>query len=376
MIFFQTRKSFIKCVVLLAVLGLSSPAFSHLPDGSWMISGNIGDVRSTAGDISVTNFFLVSGRYDHGRFLVETIPTLAEDEIQESAGWDLELFRLIQRFPTLPRKGLPRDQAGGIVEPSPFSQRATPPLAGLLLALADTNALAYLQSGREPIIMGGQRSYPEERNTFIVEFPAPEAVKVQALTPGFQVTRRGEDPLNGFEKGFTRWTFSSRYTAVPETNGFAVLFEYERFFPSVEKLVRFRRVTGNLLLTPGAQTPADFKPPILEPRLEVTDASGRVELFPWIKGVADSTYRYILTNRAWDFDQKIVAAHVAEVKNAFAVRPELRREIARVTQPVDVPSYKKRQVFVIILVIILVAFPAFAWFSARRSGRPKQVRKD
>jgi len=133
MIFFQTRKSFIKCVVLLAVLSLSNRAFSHLPDGSWMISGNVSDVRSTAGDISVTNLFLVSGRYDHGRFLVETIPTLAEDEIQESAGWDLELFRLIQRFPTLPRKGLPRDQAGGIVEPSPFSQRATPPLVTAML---------------------------------------------------------------------------------------------------------------------------------------------------------------------------------------------------------------------------------------------------
>ncbi|HEY0548024.1 MAG TPA: hypothetical protein VGF13_00400 [Verrucomicrobiae bacterium] len=358
------------------MLGLSNRAFSHLPDGSWMISGHISDVRSTTGNMSVTNLFSVSGYYDHRRFLVETIPTHAEDEIQENAGWDLELFRLIQRFPKLPRKGLPRDQSGGIVEPSLFSQRATPALAGLLLALADTNALAYLQSGREPIIMGGQRSYPEERNTFIVEFTAPEAVKIQALTPGFQVTSRGEDPLKGFEKGFTRWTFSSRYTALPETNGFAVLFEYERFFPNVGKLVRFRRATGNLLLTPGTQIPADFKPPVLEPRLEVTDASGRVELFPWTKGVADSTFRYILTNRAWDFDQKIVAAHVAEVKNAFAVKPELQREIARATQPVNVPSYKKRQVFVIILVIILVAFPAFAWFSSRPTGRHKQVGKD
>src|ERR1035437_945784 len=96
---------------LLIYFSLLTLSFAWVNDGSWSISGNVTDVRLTLLGNSFTNTLTVSGFCDRDHFLIDLTPIKTEDEIAESVGWDGDVIRLIQRFPEMPRKKLPRNQS-------------------------------------------------------------------------------------------------------------------------------------------------------------------------------------------------------------------------------------------------------------------------
>jgi hypothetical protein len=174
--------------IVWAALWMCPSAMALVPDGNWRITGDVTDIRFNMIGKARTNTFSVEGAYQSDRFLVKINPINTEEEIAETVGWDGKKLRLLKRFPEEPGKGLPRDRARGIVEPTVFARYAIHATAGLLLGLADTNSLMYLQALEEPVILGMVRAYPEEENTYELKLLLDGSVGITALTPGRRIT--------------------------------------------------------------------------------------------------------------------------------------------------------------------------------------------
>jgi hypothetical protein len=282
---------------------------ADLPEGKWHISGDVEDVRMSGGYSQRTNNLSFEGHYDSGRFLLDMVPHDSEEDIAESAGWDGNLFYMIQRYPITLGKGLARTESLGKIEPTVISRYSTYALTSVLLALADSNTLEYLQSGKDIFILGNLRRYPEENNTFKVSQTSTN-VDIEAVCHG------GEErnpagimiPIQGFEKGFTRWTYKSDLKMLNESNS-VITSHYECFYPFGGKLFLERKVTGKFLLCSNNESISSFKPEILESKLLVDDYRYRAMLFPLSKGIVDQCWMYTLTNHSWDYDTNITYTH-------------------------------------------------------------------
>lgn len=334
---------------------ISSDAWER--DGNWGVSGSILDIRSTLQGYHYTNTLSVTGYYAGGRFTLEMLPVSTDDEISESAAWDGEKLRLIQRYPEAPGKKLPRDQALAYVEASIFSRYATHPTLAVMLALADTNSLSHIMAGEEPIILAGARVYPEEQNTYKLLFSPTGGMGLEALCPGREVSGPEERPIPGFETGFLRWKFVLGAPSRPDDGSaeWVVPLEYSRFIPSGSQLFEYRHVQGDLKLHKAGPVAALFKPRITETRLKVLDYSRRKEFYPFTKGRTDSAYGYELSNRAWDFDERIISAWATEVKSGWELKG-VRNNVEE-TRYVA-PNYaEKRQIGFWVLLSIFLSLP-------------------
>jgi len=370
-LFEYCRTTAIECRLLVLCLAFPLSGVAWEDKGAWNVTGNIVDIRSTLQGLHFTNTLTVTGYYDDGRFSLEIIPIKTDDEIAESAAWDGERLRLIQRYPETPKKGLPRDQSLAYVERSIFSRYATHPTLAVMLALADTNSLNYLVTGQEPIILAGSRAYPEEQNTYKLLFPGNGGMSIEALCPGREISEAGESPIPGFKDGFLRWKFALE-TPQRSDDGMSELvlwFDYSRFIPSGSKLFEYRRVQGALTLHKASQAVAQFKPLITESRLRVLDYSRRKEFYPFTKGLTDSAYGYELASQTWDFDEGIIDAWASEVKSGWELKgvPNNVEETSYVA-----PNYaEKRRIAFWALLIIFLSLPLIIW-QIKRKHKPEQ----
>ena len=322
-------------------LPTASPA-SFL-SGIWSLSGNIEDLRLSGGQIWATNCFTFDGHYDNGRFLVDMIPHGSMDNVAESAGWDGELFYLVQHYPKYSSadvgkelRDLPRTESLGKIEPTVFSRYATPGLDSVLLAFADTNALDRLQSGKDIFILNGLRRYPEENNTFKVK-RGPSSLDIEAICHGGEERGpAGFVPIQGFAEGFTRWTYHADLNLRDPSNG-VISMQYLRFHPSKGKLLLETKVTGQIQLGPDPNPVSLFRPAMSESSLLVDDYGGRPMLFPLNKGIVDQCFIYRLTNHVWDFDRSVIATRFAAIREMLArpdsLDPKLRDEPLRKFRP-------------------------------------------
>jgi hypothetical protein len=301
-------------------------------------------------------------------FLVDVSPIKSEDEIAESAGWDGQKLRLIQRYPETPGKGMPRNQSLAYVEDTVFARFATHPTAAVLMALANTNLFQVLRLHEEPVILGGQRSFPEESNEYTISI-STNAVDINASAPGRRILDSGEEvKIDGFTNGFLRWSLHTDDTPDPaSSNAVRLSLKYKRFFPDGKKLFQFRLVQGVLLLRRGNVADSDgFNPSVEESNLPVLDYSHRHELSQYLKGLnnsnyqfADTAYRYSLTNHQWNFDEMIISNWTAEVKTSWAKKGVIDpREEVHIISP---NRGEKRRAALIVLIIIAIGFPVFLW---------------
>ncbi|MGA9452187.1 MAG: TlpA disulfide reductase family protein [Verrucomicrobiia bacterium] len=296
-----------RVAILLTSLLLSNLGFSAVPEGSWSISGKVIDMRITSAGLQASNTLSLTGHCSNGRFVIDLVPVKTQDEIAESAGWDGHDLFLIRRWPE--SKGLPRTKSLGYIEPTIFSRYATPALTSVLSAFADSNELSRLESGSDIVILDTWREYPEESNTFTVGYLPSGGIQVTARSPGLKIERTGMSPVQGFEHGFTRWTFTSNLKG-PN----ALVTEYDRFDPQQRKLVQIRKVTSEMLLEKKDAGARSFLPEIPENSLTVFDYSQRQTLFQFYKeGLTDQNRIYEVTNHSWDFinESNMVATEFA-----------------------------------------------------------------
>jgi len=219
------------------------------------------------------------------------------------------LYRL-SRFPDRPGKGQPRDRALGFVEPSVFSRYATAASTPVILSFASAEALERLKQGKEMVILAKERKYPEEDNSYNV-LHLGGVISITARAPGLEVGEKSDMPVQGFENGFTRWTFESTEKMNP-AGEVEIRSTYTRFMPVKGRLVKIREVTSELTLKPSAKTTAPELPEIVEPELTVLDYSGRMRLFPQNRGIVDQSVNYKLKNRKWDIDRSWVESKFNE----------------------------------------------------------------
>jgi hypothetical protein len=283
--------------ILLVNLLLYNLGLGGVPDGSWSVSGKVVDMRISSTGLQASNTLSLTGHGSNGCFVIDLVPIKTQDEIAESAGWDGNDLFLIQRWPK--SKGLPRTESLGFIEPTVFSRYATPALTSVLSAFADSNELSRLKSGGEIVILNTYRSYPEESNTFTVGYLSSGGIQVTAQCPGLKFDMTGKLlPVQGFEHGFTRWTFTSNLKG---TN--ALLTEYNRFDPDQEKLVQTRKVISEISFEGENAGASGFQPEIKENRLVVFDYSQRQTLLQFYReGLTDQNHTYYLTNHLWNFD--------------------------------------------------------------------------
>jgi thiol-disulfide isomerase/thioredoxin len=285
-----------RVAILLTSLLLPNLGFGGVPDGTWSISGKVLDLRISSAGLQASNTLSLTGYCSNSCFLIDLVPIKTQDEIAESAGWDGNDLFLIQRWPK--SKGLPRTKSIGYIEPTVFSRYAEPALISVLGAFADSNELSHLVSGSEIVILDTWREYPEESNTFTVVYLPSGGIQVTARCPGLKVDKTGMLPVEGFEHGFTRWTFTSNLKGPNE-----LLTEYDRFDPQQGKLVQIRKVTSEMLFEKEDASAHSFQPEIPENSLTVCDYSQRQTLFQFYKeGLFDQSHIYALTNHSWNFD--------------------------------------------------------------------------
>ena len=138
-------------------------------------------------------------------------------------------------------------------------------------------------------------------------------IQITAHCPGLKIDPTGNMvPIEGFEHGFTRWTFTSNLKGPNK-----LLTEYDRFEPEEGKLVQIRKVTSEILLEREDAAARSFQPEIPENNLTVFDYSQRQTLFQFYKeGLFDQNHTYTLTNHSWNFDyySNIVARDFAQRK--------------------------------------------------------------
>ena len=122
-------------------------------------------------------------------------------------------------------------------------------------------------------------------------------------------------PIQGFEHGFSRWTFTSNLKGRN-----ALLTEYDRFDPEQGKLVQTRKVTSEIFLEKEDAAAGSFQPEITENSLTVLDYSQRQTLFQFYReGLTDQNHTYTLTNHSWNFvnNSNMVATDFAHRKVFF-----------------------------------------------------------
>lgn len=321
------------------------------PNGDWRISGTLTDIRFNMSGTARTNTLSVGGVCQGDEFLVTVTPIDTEDEIAEAVGWDGQKLRLVQRYPGTPGKGMARDQILGYVEPSVFSRYATHSTAGVLLALAGGKSLAYLQALEEPVILGDLRAFPEEDNKYEVKISPDGSVNIVAQSPGSEVTPSGNVRVTGFMDGFTRWVFASNLVPFSGQGEFQQRFDYKRFSPVNGRLFLYRQVRGDLKLEAAGHVQSNFQPEIHEASVIVRDFSSRRELHPFIKGFSDYFFGYILTNRAWDFDEEIIKSEIKNVKVALMAKGLPKQRLAN-----SFGGSTRRPFIVVTLVIFSLGF--------------------
>jgi hypothetical protein len=359
--------------VAIALFFVRETAKGGLPPGSWRLSGNIDDVRMNSGAVVRTNTLTVLGRYHNGNFLIDSVPQDNEDNIAESAGWDGDLLRLIQRYPKT-HGTMARTESLGKVEPTVYSRYATHAFVPMLLACADTNALEFVNSGTNIIILGNLRDFPEENDTFEVNYRS-NGVDIKAVCHG------GEEmnsmgvmvPVQGFENGFTRWTFASDLK-MSDPNGGLLLVQYERFYPGNGKLHQQRKVTGKIQLTRDTESISTFTPTIEETNLLVNDYRYRAMLYPLSKGVVDQYSAYYLTNHSWECDTNRMYKHFQALRGYFAgpgsTNSRLKDEPRRDEGVTINPARRKTILGVLILFALVPGLIFFKpWMTARKESK-------
>jgi len=347
--------------VLWLGLFLLPTVMADLPKGSWSMSGDIVDVRMSSRGPEFTNTLSLTGHYDNGRFLIDLVPIKSEDEIAESAGWDGNILRVIQRGPKFPGKSLPPDMSLGIVEPSVFSRYATHALTSVLLAFAGSNAMSRLEAGQDLVILGGERLYPEENNTYTIKYLSSNNVEIEAICPGQQIESTGMVPVIGFEHGFTRWMHKSSLTNINGTNDASMLLvEYKRFRPFNGKLIQERSVIGSILFRLEEPIVSDFRPIIKENVLSVRDYSCRELLFPLSKGLIDQNYMYNLTSKNWNFDTNIIVAEF-EKRKTYLIAHGIPKEVMDVPNNIQ-PQGSRRSVVLCGLIVFSILSAGVLWF--------------
>jgi len=315
-----TRELVGRGAILLTSLLLPNLGFSGVPDGSWSITGKVIDLQTTT-----SNTLSLTGHCSNGRFVIDLVPVNTRDDITESAGWDGNDLFLIQRWPE--SKGLPRTHSIGYIEPTVFSRYATPALTSVLSAFADSNELSRLESGNEIVILNSWCSYPEESNTFTVGYLPSGGIQVTARCPGLKIDKTGMLPVEGFEHGFTRWTFTSN----PKGPN-ALLTEYDRFDPQQGKLVQTREVTSEILLEKEDAGARGFQPEITENSLTVADYSQRQTLFQFDKeGLTDQNRSYEVTNHLWNFvDNSNITATDFAKREVYLTKHGIPKELLNI----------------------------------------------
>jgi hypothetical protein len=314
----------------------------HAPGASvsGKIDGQITDFRlNPAGVALATNRLAFSGIYRDGCFRVDITPIAAEDDIQESAAWESCLY-LVQRFPSEPGKGLPRDKSIGYIEPTIFSRYSTHATAALLMALADHNAVVALtNAGGHPILLGTIRQYPEEASAFSLNYSSFGNWSASAVCPGLVVGRDNKlTPLDSpvYADGFLRWRFRTEVTDRSDV-ALATRFVYERFRPKYaaqkptgrDDLIKDRHIEGNLRLEYSAVDVPSFRPEITEPSLMVLDFRGRRD-FVKASGNYEKDYcvQHILTNQSWSLDDRDAIKSIGRMELGIQVMAERRERYA------------------------------------------------
>ncbi len=349
-------------------------AQAALPLGNWDVNGKILDLRRSEFDgtnvVFYTNSLSLIGYTDGLKFLINIDPVQTEDEIAECAGWDGEFLRFIQRYPNTPGKGMARDQALGYVEPSVFSRYATAALTGVLLSFANDEALNRITSGGELVILGNERRFPEENNTFRVRRIEPNKVEIEATCPGVEISPSGLIKIPGLDGGFVRWTHKVSF--VTNETGVSVNIDYKRYGVIQGRPVLDRIVVADLNMRLGSESLKDFRPLIGENSLRVRDYSGRPSLFPYSKGIMDQNCVYSLTNHAWDNDLKLVALSFAKRKDALATYGAPAALIDNPYRTSSTAQSHKRVLIVGIMIIASVLFGATIWLLSRQINNKKQ----
>jgi hypothetical protein len=242
----------------------------------------------------------------------------------------------------------------------------------VLIAFADSNLLSSLEDGKTPVILGVQRVYPEENNTYKVRHLSSGYVEIEAFSPGLELGNTGLVPVPGFEQGFTRWTHRSNFAVTSGTNaGEELSVEYSRFAPISGKLVQNRAVTGKISFHSENQKMLGFRPAIVEKSINVFDYSMRYELLPWTKGIADWYVLYKFNNQSWDFDTNYINAQVAQVETNMIYANGYPKELLAKANTLSVyqalPKWVSHRV---IILCVLIGFSVLSagmfWFGSRR----------
>jgi hypothetical protein len=245
-------------------------------------------------------------------------PINAIDDGTESVGWDGKLLCRIQRWSDNPREHPLPNHSVAQVEPNVFSRYATYALQSVLISFADSNLLSSLQNETTSLILGQQRIYPEENNTYAVRHLSSGYTEIEAFAPGLELGETNLIPIQGFERGFTRWTHRSLFKAAGMTN-VLLLAEYNRFSPIRGKLIQNRAVTAQISFHPTSRESSTFRPIITEKTINVLDYSSRNEILPWTKGMVDWYCQYKFTNQNWDFDSNYIYSQVAQFKTNLSL---------------------------------------------------------
>ncbi len=351
---------------------LSSIGMADLPRGTWSMSGEIVDVALSSRGPAFTNTFSLTGYYDNGRFLLDLTPIKSVDDGTESVGWDGKLLCLIQRWSDNPHEHPLPNHSLAYVEPSVFSRYAGFALQSVLTAFADSNLLSDLEKGQIPVILGVQRIYPEENNTYKVRHLSSGYTEIEAFSPGLELGEAGLVPVKGLEQGFTRWTHRSNFAVADRTNGFGELYvEYNRFSPIGGKLVQNRTVTGKISFQSKNQEVSAFRPAITENSLTVLDYSSRYEILPWTKGIVDWCCQYKLSNQSWNFDTNYINAQVAQLKtNMISMNGYPKERLAKantLSAYQAPPKWGAHRVITLCFLIVFSVLSAGAfWLGSRR----------
>ncbi|HEY5298226.1 MAG TPA: hypothetical protein VIK59_09890 [Verrucomicrobiae bacterium] len=359
--------------VLWLSLFLLPTVMADLPKGSWSMSGDIVDVAMSSRGPGFTNTFSLTGYYDNGRFQLNLTPLKTINDNAESVGWDGKLLYLIQRWSDIKNVNASalRTNSLAFVEPSVFSHRASFALQSVLSAFADSNLLSSLENGKISVILGEQRIYPEENNTYKVKHLSSCNTEIEAFSPGLELGEKGLVPVRGFEQGFKRWTQRSNFTNVDSTN-ILLLTEYNRFSPVSAKLVQDRAVTAKISFHSENQDRSVFFPAITEKSLTVLDYSSRYEILPWTKGTVEWYCRYKLTNQNWDFDTNFISAQVRQFKTNMILMHGYPKDLLAKANTVSAyQALAKWQIRRAIILCVLIGFSVLCagmlWFGLRQA---------
>lgn len=366
--------------VFLFILSLCSlmplKTMAGLPKGSWSMTGEIADVILSSRGPSLTNTYSITGHCDDGNFLLDLTPAKSSADVAESAGWDGELLCLIQRWSNPqkwsngPQTSLLRTNSLAYVEPSVFSRYASFALQPILVAFADSNLLSNLEKGQIPAILGNMRVYPEENNIYAVRRLSSGYTEIEAFSPGLKLGTTNLVPIPGFERGFTRWTHRSIFTASNTTN-VTLSVEYNRFSPINGKLVQNRTVTAQISFCTTNQEKSSFRPIITENSIVVQDCSSRYEILPWTKGAVEWICQYEFTNKNWDFDTNSINAQLAQFKTNMILMGGYPKDLlAKANTIYEYRASPTLQSHRIITLSVLIGFSVLSaialWFSSRR----------